>query len=71
MCENTIGSYKCVQKLNKSSKILQDEDYDAEENDEEDDEDEDEDYEGITELPGLVNCEEGFKRSESDECIGK
>ncbi|XP_033229535.1 fibrillin-1-like [Belonocnema kinseyi] len=63
-CENTLGSYKCVQKLNRSSKILQDEDYDTE-----DDEDEDEDYEGITELPGLANCEEGFRRAADGECL--
>ena len=63
-CENSVGSYKCVPKLNKSSKILQEEDYDAEEGEEE------EDYQGITELPGLVNCEEGFRRTGNGECVG-
>ena len=37
VCENTIGSYKCVSKPQKKTTVLQDEDYDAE--------DENDDYE--------------------------
>lgn len=64
-CENTIGSYKCVNKPQKMTKVLQDEDYDAE-----DDDDDDYDEGGITEIPELGRCEEGFRKNKNGECIG-
>lgn len=66
-CINTVGSYKCVIKVKKTTKVLQIDDYDAE-NDDEDDYDE----EGITEIPDYEGkCEEGFKLNENGKCIGK
>lgn len=66
VCENTIGSYKCVSKPQKMTKVLQDEDYDAE--------DENDDYEygeeGVTETSEFGKCEEGFKKNKNGECIG-
>ena len=53
--------------MQKSTKILQNEDYDAEDDDENDDYDE----ESITEIPGFEKCEEGFRLNENDECVGE
>lgn len=56
------------------TKILREEDYD-DENEDDDDEDEDsdnDDYkEEITEVPQNSKCEDGFKKNENLECVGK
>lgn len=78
-CENTVGSYKCVNKAHshKVTKVLREEDYDGEdENDDDDDDDEgnddNDDYdEEITENPQSAKCEDGFERNENLECIGE
>ncbi|KAK2588211.1 hypothetical protein KPH14_004248 [Odynerus spinipes] len=61
-CENTVGSYKCINKPKKMTKVLQDEDYDAED-------DEDDDYESLTELPEIGKCEDGYKKDENGNCV--
>lgn len=66
-CENTVGSFKCVSKPQKMTKVLQDEDYDAEDDEDDDDYDEEE---GITEIPEFGKCEDGFRKSKNGECIG-
>ena len=65
-----MGSYKCVPKLKKKTKLLQEEDYDAEDDDEEDD---DYDDDGITESSSYESsCELGFKKDENGEkCVGE
>lgn len=81
-CENTEGSYKCVNKAHphKVTKVLRKEDYDSgdenEDNDnddeEDDDDDDNDDYgEEITETPQSLKCEDGFKRNENLECVGE
>lgn len=67
-CENNIGSYKCVHKAKTMIKVLQDQDYDAEE-DVDDDNYPDED-ESITKMPNLEVCEKGFRKGVDDECVG-
>lgn len=57
------------------TKLLREEDYD-DENEDDDDEDEDndnDDYgeEMITEVPQSRKCEDGFKKNENLECVGK
>ncbi|KAK1128171.1 hypothetical protein K0M31_002643 [Melipona bicolor] len=64
-CENTIGSFKCVSKPQKMTKVLQDEDYDAEDDDDDYDEEE-----GVTEVPEFGKCEDGFRKNTNGECIG-
>jgi hypothetical protein len=66
-CVNTEGSFKCVSKLKKKTKLLPDEDYDAE------DDEEDDDYEegGITEPSLDESCELGYKKDDKGVCIGK
>ena len=64
-CENTVGSFKCVSKPQKMTKVLQDEDYDAEGDDDDYDEEE-----GVTELPEFGKCEDGFRKNTNGECIG-
>lgn len=66
-CENTIGSFKCVSKPQKMTKILQDEDYDTEDDDDDDDYGEEE---SITEIPEFGKCEDGFRKNDNGECIG-
>ena len=70
-----MGSYKCTSTIHPHvvTKILREEDYD-DDNEDNDDEDEnnDDDYgEEITEIPQSSRCENGFKKNENLECVGK
>lgn len=66
-CLNIVGSYKCVARLKKKATLIQDEDYDAEDDNEDDDYD---DEGGITESSD-IDCDLGFKKDGSEECVGK
>jgi len=72
-CENTVGSYKCTSRIHHVvTKILREEDYNENEDDDDEDEDKnDNDYGEITEVPQSPKCEDGFKKNENLECIGK
>ena len=71
-----MGSYKCTSTIHPHvvTKILREENYD-DDNEDDDDEDEnndDDDYgEEITEIPQSSKCENGFKKNENLECVGK
>jgi len=70
VCENTVGSYKCINKMHVETKVLRVKDYS--EYDNEDDDGDDSDYrEQITEVQQNLRCEDGFKRNENLECVGK
>lgn len=65
-----MGSYKCISITHsqKATKVLREEDYDSEN----EDDDNDDDYgDEITEIPRIPRCEDGFKRNENLECVGK
>lgn len=64
-CINTEGSYKCVSKVVKKLKVLQDMDYDAEGDNEGDNY-----YEESTTIIA-ESCELGYEKNDSNECVGK
>lgn len=73
-CENTVGSFKCTSRIHSHvvTKILREEDY-GDENEDDDNEDggDDDHGEEITEVPHSPKCEDGFKKNENSECVGK